>query len=336
MDDSELRREISDGIASAHAGLRTLDAKQIKKIQKMAKKLGMHADDVPVLLGFATAGGLSDTELTAILRSEHIGSDLNEFLTFVTCQDGAQFSGMSPDDVEDFMAIALSRGQEAPRPRGGRSEEEKAERAMSQVLAGLPAGDRDDMQQLIESLSILDNADRIAGVHTVYTLNSAGPEYTLIELAGLLSSHSAALVAEAFQATGNNNHLTFVRLCCQYNAGTDPSSAMVLLTNVQACLEDGHNTMAVYKADKKYNGGANGDERTGFLRFQCRDGTPVEIHTHWRTSVRKLVSMHVQEGGANGTEINQWSFFGSVQNAIRDAHNVAAVPLAPTGGTLSL
>ena len=336
MDGSVLRQDVNSEIASALSALTVLDPKLTKKIQKMAKKIGIPTDDVEVLLNFATAGGLSDTDLLAIRGSEHIGGDLDAFLAFFTLQNGAHFSGMRPENVEEFMVRALNTGREAARPRGGQSVEEKAKRAMSKVLMTLPAGDRDDMRQLIGSLGILGNADRIAGAHTVYTLNRSGPQYTLDELKGLLSAHRAALIANAFQATSNRNHLTFVRLCCQYNAGTDPSSAMVLLTNVQACLEDGHNTMAVYREDKHYNGGSHGDDRTGFLHFQCLDGVQVEIHTHWQESVRKLISMHVQIGGANGTEINKWEFFGSVQSAIRDAHNAAAAPLAPTGGSLSL
>jgi hypothetical protein len=47
-----------------------------------------------------------------------------------------------------------------------------------------------------------------------------------------------------------------------------------------------------------------------------------------------LLSMHVQLGGANSLEVNEYNHFKLTQTQILDAHNNSAFP--PSGGTLSL
>ncbi len=60
-------------------------------------------------------------------------------------------------------------------------------------------------------------------------------------------------------------------------------------------------------------------KRTGFLRLTgAPDGT-IEVYTQWNTQT-----------------INSYHHFRLTQERIRDAHNVATGPLAPSSGTLRL
>ncbi|WP_307448661.1 DUF4157 domain-containing protein [Paenibacillus sp. V4I3] len=92
----------------------------------------------------------------------------------------------------------------------------------------------------------------------------------------------------------------------------------------------------VFQPDVHYAGGKyqGAQPRTAFLKADI-EGVEIEIHAHWfrksehGQTAGKITSMHIQEGGKNGLEINQWSHLSNLKNEIIKQFNAGANP--PSG-----
>jgi hypothetical protein len=152
------------------------------------------------------------------------------------------------------------------------------------------------------------------------------------------ATHGMSTVRTALEETAADRSANYVAAWLELSAKASSSSGFKRLIRLKGRLLDGIAGMAVYQADTQYISAHDyPHSRTGFLRYDFGGGH-VELHTHWNVNVRRLVSIHVQENGANTTELNQWPdhFFGEVNAAVVAAHNAATGALAPTGGPLTL
>lgn len=164
--------------------------------------------------------------------------------------------------------------------------------------------------------------------------------YVVSELLDLLLFHSYGLVLSALTATAAENRLTYVQLWLSYGVTAASQVQLKRLVRFQARLRDGAApTFTVYKKDKNYAKSDDPPSRTGFLRYNF-GGEIMEVHTHWNTAKKQIVSMHVQDNSSNGLEMNQWKWFADVAAVVVAGQNSGAGVRAPTtnppGGTLTL
>ena len=154
--------------------------------------------------------------------------------------------------------------------------------------------------------------------------------YAVMELLGLITSYGYDQVFAALPICNVDNNLEYLKLMLSYHV-SNPPPQFEQLVRFQTRLRATRATLTVYKADVPYLGGRTANPRTGFLEYLFGGGNKMEIHTHWDAGDGKIQSMHVQDsGGANGIEMNQWSFFDDVANEVVAAHNRSTGTLAPT------
>jgi hypothetical protein len=302
---------------------------------------------------FQTAGGLSDGDVDAMLRldedelAEAIGLEPK---SFKGCEDESDMSARMR-----FARSAAGKPKTAAVKQTHPRDEVILEVQDKGVL-------EPDARTFVAKVGVGDAKAWIAGrsnaaVSAAVRLCIAPKgAVTLIEIQALLdvdkslkdhgadhvlpwaAQYGMATVKTALEETAADRSVNYVAAWLELGATASSGGGFKRLIRLKGRLLDGIAGMAVHQADTQYISAHDyPHSRTGFLRYDF-GGSHVELHTHWNVNVRKLVSIHVQENGANTTELNQWPdhFFGEVNAAVVAAHNAATGALAPTGGPLTL
>ncbi|MCD1257253.1 hypothetical protein B5M42_000190 [Paenibacillus athensensis] len=162
---------------------------------------------------------------------------------------------------------------------------------------------------------------------------SAGILLNTLTLAG----NGAAFRVQTAAGWGNADEYLEHANNMQISPGSTPSH--LLATRLAAAVDAGAAIVWTrYQADVHYNGGhfQLAEPRTGFLRAVV-GGVTIDIHAHWHRVAAQgqtpgqIVSMHVQHGGANGLEINQWPHLNDLKNEVVNQFNNAAGGNQPSG-----
>jgi hypothetical protein len=150
-------------------------------------------------------------------------------------------------------------------------------------------------------------------------------------------SHGYATVLQALQGTAVENSLKYLELWLAY--GVTGNGPLQKLTRFQARFLTVGAQLAVFQDDVEYVNSYDPPSRTGFLDYNF-GGQRIVIHTHWNINAKRLVSMHVQDTGINGIELQTWNWFKDIAKEVKEAHNRASgtfIPTTnPTGGKLTL
>ncbi len=177
----------------------------------------------------------------------------------------------------------------------------------------------------------------VDGIQIALTTNGTHQNFPIATVMSWCFHYDPAWVNKCLLDSAADNSPTYTDLAITF--GTSKSSNQFMsLIRLQGLLADGiaNFNLYVYKRDTNYAGGGAG-AKTGFLKCQFANGTIIKIHTHWIVGTQKITSMHVQENKKNGAEINKWTEFVLVQQAIVHAHNNPPVAnRRPTGGALSM
>ena len=326
-----------------------------KKAEQRVKRWG-GAEAVTEAEKWQKKGGLSDPDADAVVNLGQ--EDFERALQF----DPASFSGAgTSSDVREMLERASARskskemGDKASSSAGSGPKRSPALVALSDrgiadapgrqfiLLVGAGAVNAwlavtpDDTIVLRTVNACNKDSKTLAQIAQVLVTDNPNG-YPAADLLDLLVSYGYDSVRPLLLATNVENSLLHLQLCLGYGVTAASSVQLRRLVRFQARLRTTPALrLTVYQADRNYVTSLDPPSRTGFLRYDF-GGDVMEVHTHWNQTGKRLVSMHIQDNAANGTEINTWTWFADVAAAVRDSHNAGAFrpTTDPVGGTLTL
>ncbi len=199
-------------------------------------------------------------------------------------------------------------------------------------------------------LSLLQHASNdnqsLTELESIFTANSNPARLNMLsvkELLALVGTGTAQRVLDAYAIVPPTDPVEVVQMVLKYTDAKTAQGSAPLMELLRIKGEIAHNAanaqamITVLKQDTTYAHGllfgdaGYGEDRTGFIQFTFRDGSVSDIHTHWNVHAKNIVSMHVQAGGGNGVEINQWgNWFGDVRDLVTLRQNNAPGGMQPS------
>jgi hypothetical protein len=336
----------------------------VQRLSGSAKKkvvnYGLTADEVE---SWRTGGGLTEKDVDVLLRE--LSQD--DFCSAVTCK-ASDFKGA--EDNDDVLALLMS----AKRKKEAAAQATKPSQPPKQVVqkrvtlrdrveqeVGVSRSDaaafvntetnnqptirswldtkpQAEMRQVVQL--VVNKNGTLDAITQLLLVNVGLKGYPAQSVLNWAASYGITETQAALNGTSGDDSPTFVGLWLQYGVQPDSAESFKKLVRLQARLEDKDGVLRVFQQDVVYAGSHDPPSRTGFLKYNF-GGDEVELHTHWNEVTKRIVSIHVKEGGDKSTEINHWGeFFGAINQAVLAAHNVATGNLKPRtqpeGGKLSL
>lgn len=217
----------------------------------------------------------------------------------------------------------------------------KREVAFEMLLPGGAAGGK---TSTISQLMQLPDADvravqkacmakqcSVADVNVTLAANTL--QYPVTTVAGWINKYHCRPVTAALVGTKTYKLEEFVEEFIGFSSFGDSAQAYQLIL-LLACLRAGQGgAVTETRPDVRYQ--SDDRKRTGFVHFDPPNHPRIIIHTHWNEEAMggkpayEIVSMHVQIGSENGTEVNKWKEFKTAQDAILRAHNACRASPQP-------
>ncbi|MDY0975255.1 DUF4157 domain-containing protein [Massilia sp. CFBP9012] len=356
-DDPALERE-ADAMgarAARHAGAtapvprgaggvpqRTLQRVKSKGLKNKLKGALIKLSEVDA---FQSDSKLSDTAIEELFDNELLDTAMalggakverfgDDFLLSVkaakTNRDSQQMSATAAAPRKTIVDVLEEEAGLAPL-YGAVLKSRESEADLRAIVKQAPA----HIEQILQCAAAGEN--RLTHVTAMLATNIHGYNVpSVLTLAG--GANGALTVQAALQDSAHENNLMYLEKWVAWKLTAASSVQMKYLVRFQARLELGGASLTKQKDDKPYQQDSN--KRTGFLKYAFGGGTTMYIHTHWNLidmdgkKAMTIYSSHVQDAvdGENGLEINQWSPFANVSQAILAGQNAAN----PTGGPLAM